>query len=93
MRCPHCEKSSKPGVIETRHQDDTIVRKRKCLLCTRFFYTKEVPDAALKLKSQRLPAFDKWGGKTQPYQSHRVDAKTTESTVKVTSTELFNAWK
>lgn len=39
MRCPFCY--SKTTVVESRTVRDSTIRRRKCLVCHRLFYTEE----------------------------------------------------
>lgn len=39
MTCPKC--FGKTTVVESVHDVDTMLRRRKCLECGRFFYTTE----------------------------------------------------
>ena len=78
MKCPHCCVECNSLVLETRKQDDTIVRKRACSACGRAFLSEERASADLKMVRSRP---DKLLSKRQK----TVPLKTTEK-------GLFGVW-
>ena len=78
MNCPHCHTESNGNVLETRKQEDSIIRKRACGKCGKGFCTREVPDASIVIKRER------------PDKVGRADI---EPGPKVTSLEAFKAWQ
>jgi len=54
LKCPHCNTESTALVLETRKQDDSIVRKRGCGACHKYFYSQEAPVLGLTLKRDRI---------------------------------------
>lgn len=40
MNCPYCGEDTK--VVDCRRNGETVVRRRKCLVCGKTFKTKEV---------------------------------------------------
>ena len=79
MKCPHCEVECNALILETRKQDDSIVRKRACGHCGKNFFSREVPDISIRLRRERP---DK--------AAQRSDI---EPGVKVTSLAAFRAWR
>jgi transcriptional regulator NrdR family protein len=79
MNCPHCHTEAKGVVLETRKQDDSIIRKRACGHCGKGFCTREVPDASIVMKRERPDKIAK-----------RADI---EPGPKVTNLDAFKAWR
>ena len=78
MKCPHCSKECNSLILETRKQDDSVVRKRACGGCGKSFLSEERVNAELKMVRYR-PGKDK---------NRRVPEK-----LKVTGRDLFTAWR
>jgi len=79
MNCPHCKKESNGVVLETRKQEDSIVRKRACDKCRQSFYSREVSDISIVMQRARP---DKIAARAN-----------VEPSAKLTSLEAFKAWK
>ena len=79
MNYPHCHTESNGNVLETRKQEDSIIRKRACGKCGKGFFTREVPDASIVMKRERLDKIAK-----------RADI---EPGPKVTNLDAFKAWR
>ena len=79
MKCPHCNVECNALVLETRKQDDSIIRKRACGPCGKSFYSREVPDASIVLHRQRPDKV-----------AQRANI---EPGAKLTSLDAFKAWR
>ena len=53
MKCPHCLKSGKCVVLETRTQPDEILRRRLCAKCGQTFVSKEVASSVFAIPRKR----------------------------------------
>lgn len=78
MKCPHCGVECNALVLETRKQDDAIIRKRACGSCGRFFLSKEVPDLTVKMSRPR---------------PDRVRGGAVEPGPKAINRDAFTAWR
>lgn len=55
MKCPRCLAPNFSKVIETKAQEDDVLRRRYCPHCNQTFVTREVPDLTAKLTKNRAP--------------------------------------
>lgn len=53
LKCPHCGKSTKSVVLETRDYVDGVARKRACGFCGKSFVTVEKVDVTAVIKRKR----------------------------------------
>lgn len=79
MKCPHCSIECNAIVLETRKQEDSIVRKRACGHCGKSFHSREVPDASIVMQRARPDKLAK-----------RANI---EPGAKLTSLDAFRAWR
>lgn len=79
MKCPHCTQECNALVLETRKQDDAIIRRRACGKCGKAFYSREVPDLTIVLRSTRT---------NKPGRFARV-----EPGPKSTNLDAFTVWR
>lgn len=54
MKCPHCSKTGRSKVLESRVWDGKVWRRRTCALCLRNFVSTEVaePDTRMPRETQ-----------------------------------------
>jgi transcriptional regulator NrdR family protein len=80
MNCPHCGKTHKGIVLESRPHDVGVLRKRACGACGKSYVTLEFADPDLILARSR------------PDKLAAV-AKQKAAQLRVTNTDIFRAWK
>lgn len=77
--CPHCAKDLRCIVLETRIQDEGVVRKRACGSCGNSFNTLEKVDVNVVMSRKR--------------DDKRLTYKLRDKRVKKNDTSVFNVWK